>query len=146
MRPLFASVENVLVELIFPLIKRKQPRRFTRVCQFASNKSWWVNLQVQLLVASKYRLRPNGSKNNKFSSRLTAVILKDFCLEVIERRKYYLIFVTAEEVLSKPFLFFSRKKNCLTVSLINTTCVCSCRKAVLPVCKFNPYLLVICLL
>ena len=110
MRPLFASVENVLVELIFPLIKRKQPRRFTRVCQFASNKSWWVNLQVQLLVASKYRLRPNGSKNNKFSSRLTAVILKDFRLEVIEHSKYYLIFVTAEEVLSKPFLFFSRKK------------------------------------
>ena len=113
MRPLFASVENVLVELIFPLIKRKQPRRFTRVCQFASNKSWWVNLQVQLLVASKYRLRPNGSKNNKFSSRLTAVILKDFRLEVIERSKYYLIFVTAEEVLSKPFLFFSRKKTTL---------------------------------
>ena len=109
-RPLFASAEKVLVELIFSLIKRKLPHRFTRVCQFASNKSWRVNLQVQLLVASKYRLRPNGSKNNKFSSRLTAVILKDFCLEVIERSKYYLIFVTAEEVLSKPFLFFSRKK------------------------------------
>ena len=78
MRPLFASAEKVLVKLVFPLIKRKQPHRFTRVCQFASNKSWRVNLQVQLLVASKYRLRPNGSKNNKFSSRLTAVILKDF--------------------------------------------------------------------
>ena len=88
MRPLFASAENVLVKLIFPLIKRKQPHRSTRVCQFASNKSWRVNLQVQLLVASKYRLRPNGRKNNKFSSRLTAVILKDFRLEIVECSKY----------------------------------------------------------
>ena len=37
----------------------------------------------------------------KLSSRLTAAILKDLRLEIKELRKYQLIFVTAEEVLSK---------------------------------------------
>ena len=31
------------------------------------------------------------------------------------------------------FLFWLKKKNCLTVSLIGSTCVCFCRKTVLPV-------------
>ena len=37
----------------------------------------------------------------KLSSRLTAAIFKDLRLEIKELRKYQLIFVTAEEVLSK---------------------------------------------
>ena len=41
---------------------------------------------------------------------------------------HQLIFMTAEEVLSKPILFWLKKK---TVSLIDSTCVC--RMTVLPV-------------
>lgn len=37
----------------------------------------------------------------KLPSRLTAAIFKDLRLEIKELRKYQLIFVTAEEVLSK---------------------------------------------
>ena len=37
--------------------------RFTRVCHFASNKLWRINLRVQLFVASKYRLRSNEEKS-----------------------------------------------------------------------------------
>ena len=44
---------------------------------------------------------------------------------------HQLIFVTAEEVLSKPILFWLKKKK--TVSLIDSTCVCFCRMTVLPV-------------
>ena len=43
-------------------------------------------------------------------NRLMAAILKDSRLKNIECRKYQLIFVTAEEVLSKPFLFWLKKK------------------------------------
>ena len=57
----FTSAENVLVKQFF-FVNEKQPHRFTRVCRFASNKLWWVNLRVQLFVASKYRLRLNGRK------------------------------------------------------------------------------------
>ena len=78
----FASAENVLKQILLR-----------------------VNLRVQFFVASKYRLRPNGRKNEKSSNRLTAAILKDFRLENMECCKYQLIFVTAEEVLSKPTLF-----------------------------------------
>ena len=110
---------------------KKYPHRFTRVFRFASNKLWRVNLRVQLFVTSKYRLRSNGKK--KLSNRLMAVILKDFCSENLECSKNQLIFVTAEEVLSMPFLFRLKKKNCLTVSLIGSTYVCFCQKTVLPV-------------
>ena len=64
-------------------------------------------------------------------NRLMAAILKDSRLKNIECRKYQLIFVTAEEVLSKPFLFWL-KKNCLTISLSGFTFVCLCWKTVLP--------------
>ena len=49
-------------------------------------------------------------KKEKLSNRLTAAILKEFRLENMECSKYQLIFVTAEEVLSKPFLFWLNKK------------------------------------
>ena len=48
-------------------------------------------------------------------------MLKDFRLENIECSKH--LFIFAEEDLSKPFLFWL-EKNCLTVSLIGSTCVC----------------------
>ena len=44
--------------------KKKQPHGFTRVCRFASNEIWRVNLRMQLFVASKYRLRSYGSKSD----------------------------------------------------------------------------------
>ena len=46
----------------------------------------------------------------KVEIRLTVDVIKDFRLENIECSKYQLIFVTAEEVLSKPFLFPAGKK------------------------------------
>ena len=49
-------------------------------------------------------------KKEKLSNRLTAAILKEFRLENMECSKYQLIFVTAEDVLSKPILFWLNKK------------------------------------
>ena len=139
----FSSAENVLVKP-FSCWWKKQPHRFTRVCQFASNTLWRVNLRVQLFVASKYRLRSNGGK---FSNKLTADILKDFRLpENIECSKYQLVFWNTQEVLSKPFLSWL-KKNCLTALLISSTCVCFCRKTVLSVFNlthFDDCLLIAC--
>ena len=68
---------------------------------------------MQFFVASKYLLRPNGRKKEKLLNRLTVAILKDFRLENMECSKYQLIFVTAEEVSSKPILFCLKK---ITVS------------------------------
>ena len=110
----FASAENVLKQILLR-----------------------VNLRVQFFVASKYRLRPNGRKKEKSSNRLTAAILKDFRSENMECSKYQLIFVTAEEVLSKPILFCLKIKNCFTFSLIGSMCVCFCRMTMLPV--FNHF-------
>ena len=112
----FASAENVLKQILLR-----------------------VNLRVQFFVASKYRLRPNGRKKEKSSNRLTAAILKDFRLENMECSKYQLIFVTAEEVLSKPILFCLKIKNCFTFSLIGSMCVCFCRMTMLPVFNLNHF-------
>ena len=80
-----------------------------------------------MFVASKYCLRLNGTK-----------IVKQINVgKIIEWGKYQLIFVTAEEVSSRPFLFWLKKKKerkkLPTVSLIGSTCVCFCRMTVLPV-------------
>ena len=48
-------------------------------------------------------------EEEKLSNRLTAAILKDLRLEIEQCSKYQLIFVTAKEVLSKPFLFWLKK-------------------------------------
>ena len=48
-------------------------------------------------------------KKKKILNRLTVAILKDFRLENMECSKYQLIFVTAEEVSSKPILFCLKK-------------------------------------
>ena len=69
----------------------------------------------------------------KVEIRLREAVLKDFRLENIECGKYQLIILTAEEVLSKPFLFSVEKKKSLTVSLIGSSCVCFCRKTALQV-------------
>ena len=68
----------------------------------------------------------------KVEIRLREAVLKDFRLENIECSKYQLTILTAEEVLSKPFLFSAEKKS-LTVSLIGSSCVCFCRKTALQV-------------
>ena len=62
----------------------------------------------------------------------TADIFKDFRLENIECSNYQLVFWTAQEVLSKPFLSWLTK-NFLTAALISSTCVYFCRKIVLSV-------------
>ena len=49
-------------------------------------------------------------EKEKLSNRLKAAILKDFRSEYIECSKYQIIFVSAEEVLSKPILFWLKKK------------------------------------
>ena len=49
----FASTENVWMNPFFFVDEKKQPHPFTRVCQFASNKLWQVNLGVKLLVCFK---------------------------------------------------------------------------------------------
>ena len=49
-------------------------------------------------------------EKEKLSNRLTAAILKDLRLEIEQCSKYQLIFVTAKEVLSKPFLFWLKKR------------------------------------
>ena len=46
----------------------------------------------------------------KLSNRLMAAILKDFRSENLKCSKNQLIFVTAEEVVSMPFLFRLKKK------------------------------------
>ena len=48
-------------------------------------------------------------EKEKLSNRLTAAILKDLRLEIEQCSKYQLIFVTANEVLSRPFLFWLKK-------------------------------------
>ena len=68
----------------------------------------------------------------KLSNRLMAAILKDFRSENLECSKNQLIFVTAEEVVSMPFLFRLKKK-LPHRSLIGSTYVCFCQKTVLPV-------------
>ena len=45
----------------------------------------------------------------KSANRLTAAILENCRLENIESSKYQLIFVTAEEVFSRPFLSWLKK-------------------------------------
>ena len=50
----------------------------------------------------------------KVEIRLREAVLKDFRLENIECSKYQLIILTAEEVLSKPFLFSAEKKKPFT--------------------------------
>ena len=82
-----------------------------------------------MFIASKCRLRLN---ERKLSNRLTAAILKDCRLKNIENSKYQLIFATAEEVLSKPFLSWLKKK-LPTVLLIGATYLSFCRKTVLAV-------------
>ena len=90
---------------------------------------------LQLKKDDAYFLRRVG-----LSNRLTAAILKDFRLENMECSKYQLIFVTAEEVLSKPILFCLKiKKNCFTFSLIGSTCVCFCRMTMLPNFNLNHF-------
>ena len=65
------------------------------------------------------------------SNRLMAAKLKDFHLKNIERSEYQLIcdrgggFVEAISLLAE-------KKNCLTVSLSVSTCICLCWRKVLP--------------
>ena len=48
-------------------------------------------------------------EKEKMSNRLTAAILKDLRLEIEQCSQYQLIFVTAEGVLSEPFLFWLKK-------------------------------------
>ena len=48
-------------------------------------------------------------EKEKLSNRLTAAILKDLRLEIEQCSQYQLIFVTAEGVLSEPFLFWLKK-------------------------------------
>ena len=82
-------------------VDKKQPVRFTRAFRFASNKIWRVNLRV--FVSSKYLLRPNGRKIVKQINSSSAQGLQ---FENIECSKYQLIFVTAEQVFSRSFLFW----------------------------------------
>ena len=112
----FASAENVLKQILLR-----------------------VNLRVQFFVASKYRLRPNGRKNEKSSNRLTAAILKDFRLENMECCKYQLIFVTAEEVLSKPILFCLKIKKLFHLFTHRLYVFCFCRMTMLPVFNLNHF-------
>ena len=62
-----------------------------------------------VVCASKYLFRSNKRKNREIA-RVKAAIVKDFCLENMECNKFQLIFVTAEEVLSKPFLSSLKKR------------------------------------
>ena len=62
--------------------------------------------------------------------KCSRLLLPSFFYDQMEEwNKYQLIFRTAQGVLSKPFLSLL-KKNCLTVSLTSSTCVCFCRRAV----------------
>ena len=66
------------------------------------------------------------------SNRLTAAILKDFHLErqsVVNISSY----LRPQRRFCRSHFFSGWKKNCLTVSLMGSKCVCLCRKAVLPV-------------
>ena len=67
-----------------------------------------VNLRVQLFVALKNPIK--WKEKEELSNRLKAAILKDFRSENIVCSKYQLIFVSAEEVLSKFILFWLKKK------------------------------------
>ena len=81
----FASAENVLKQILLR-----------------------VNLRVQLFVALKNPIK--WKEKEELSNRLKAAILKDFRSENIVYSKYQLIFVSAEEVLSKFILFWLKKK------------------------------------
>ena len=66
---------------------------------------WWS----QFFSLIKKKKQKQKQKKKKLSNRLTAAILKDLRLEIEQCSKYQLIFVTAKEVLSKPFLFWLKK-------------------------------------
>ena len=94
--------------------KRKFPSTI-RLCQFSKPSS-------AVLCCFKVSFTTKGKKKEKSSNRLTAAILKDFRLENMECCKYQLIFVTAEEVLSKPILFCLKIKK--TVSPFHSSALC----------------------
>ena len=124
-QPVFASAENVLVKPIFFVDEKKQPHRFTGICRFASNEIWRVNLRVQLFVG---------------------VWINSSCTQGFPFGKYTVEQISAHICdrgggLSKLFLFWLKK----TASPFHSSCVCFCRKTVLPVLiqlTFIGYLLI----
>ena len=70
-------------------------------------KLWRVTFECSRLLFPSFVY---DKIEGKLSNRLTAATLKDFRLENVVCSKYQLIFVSAEEVLSKPFLSWLKKK------------------------------------
>ena len=103
-----------------------------------------INLEVLKLVLGKLSFAP-------FHKCLSATFLLNLLSKPIPSASAGLnsnncgadlIFVTAEEVLSRPFLFWLKKKKekkLPIASLIGSTCVCFCREAVLPVFNLTPF-------
>ena len=89
-----------------------------------------------LKVSFTIKWRKSCQRNSIYNNQ-PAAILKDFRLENIDCTEYQLIFLTAEEILSKTFL--AEEQNFLTVSLMGSTCVCFCRKTMLLVFNLTQF-------
>ena len=101
----FASAENVLVK---PFLDEKTKTKNKKNSHTVSPEyAGRVTFECSRLLFPSFVY---DKIEGKLSNRLTAATLKDFRLENIVWGKYQLIFVSAEEVLSKPFLSWLKKK------------------------------------
>ena len=114
----------------------------TRIC--ISRERFETNIiagkpSSAVLCCFKVSFTTKWKKKEKSSNRLTAAILKDFRLENMECCKYQLIFVTAEEVLSKPILFCLKIKKLFHLFTHRLYVFCFCRMTMLPVFNLNHF-------
>ena len=107
----FASAENVLVKpFLDEKTKKTKKNSHTVSPEYAGlhqTKLWRVTFECSRLLFPSFVY---DKIEGKLSNRLTAATLKDLRLENVVCSKYQLIFVSAEEVLSKPFLSWLKKK------------------------------------
>ena len=98
---------------------KKTATPFHQSMRFTSNKLWWVNLRVQLFVASKYRLRLNGRKIVK---SIKGSFTQGFSFEEYGLKQISAHICGCGRGFVEAFTFLANKK-WLTVSLVSSTCL-----------------------
>ena len=101
----FASAEKVFVKPFLLLIRKKKQNIIYHqdIIYHLSIKQIIVGKPLSAVVCLLQSIIYNQMEET-LSNKLTAATLKDCWLKNIEGSKYKLIFVTTEEVSSKPFL------------------------------------------
>ena len=98
---------------------KKTATPFHQSMRFTSNKLWWVNLRVQLFVASKYLLRLNGKKIVK---SIKGSFTQGFSFEEYGLKQISAHICGCGRGFVEAFTFLANKK-WLTVSLVSSTCL-----------------------